>query len=267
MEPDSSEAGIAFSYPYPFNSNGLSGGNRKSQPPLPAISTSKRRPSSTLNGLFCTASFTDYDYLVKRAQKSSDRRGKDRIHVSVNQATLKVPTEVANFTRPPARDLLYGSKNMEDLARMLIDTSRFNEARLLCLDILHKEASSTLGVYHCLVKSCVELGLDEQALWGCKQYLTDHAQSVDAHCTFINTLISVKRFGDGVVACNEALKLFCDNEIILNLRGECYFALKDYRKAVRDFHKTIEITRSGCGRPSTSNRALKSWERCTNPFA
>jgi hypothetical protein len=277
VDEPSSSADIAFSCPFTphtdvssaFTNNSGKSNNGISRPAssgganLPSI---RKKPSRSPNNLFSTASFSDYDYIVKRSQKSLDRRRKDSINSisSPNNFTVSIS---APFDKPPERDLQYGSRNLEELSRILIDSGRFNEARLVCLDILHKEASSTIGVYHCLVKSCLALRLDEQAVWACRQFLSNHFSAMDSHCTYVNTLIATKRFEEGVRACNNALRLYPNNDILLNLRGECYFALKDYRKAVGDFHKTVEIARASCGRPATSHGTLRSWERCTNPFS
>lgn len=230
---------IAFCFPY----------IRISSPP------SRARSPTPKSDLFSPLALESYSYLSKRINKSKDRR---------NDAVLSDVVVSARYLPSPIfveKDLIFGTRNMERLAHILLSQGRLDEARKHFMEVIVREHSCDPSVYRGMIKCCLDLGLDNEAVWACVQFATDHSRLVAAHSTHIEVLMSLERYREAIEACNKALKTFPTNEVILNLRGRCYYERKEYRQAAGDFHKTIEINRAQRGQPTIKGTALPSWRK------
>lgn len=236
-----SEVGpIAFSFPYILDT--------KISPPPNRV----RSPAQKIE-LFSPLALDSYSYLSRRINKSLDRR---------NDAVLPEQFVSARYLPSPVaieKDLIFGTRNMERLAHIFLSQGKLEEARKHFLEVIVKEHTCNESVYHGMINCCLDLNLEDEAVWACVQFATDHHRLVSAHSTHIELLMSLGRYREAVAICNKALKIFPNNETILNLRGKCHYERKEYRQAAGDFHKTIEINRAQRGQSTINGTALQSW--------
>lgn len=82
-----------------------------------------------------------------------------------------------------------------------------------------------------------------------------------AHYELCKQLLLLEEIDAGIEACAEGLRRFPDSEILYSLRGQFEYERGNYKHAVADFHKSIEIARKLEGRPPDLEYSLKTWQR------
>lgn len=68
-------------------------------------------------------------------------------------------------------------------------------------------------------------------------------------------------FKQGISTCNEGIIRFPSCEALFSLRGKSYYEVGQYKKAIQDFQKSIELARWRCGDPACVESSLKPWKR------
>jgi tetratricopeptide (TPR) repeat protein len=66
---------------------------------------------------------------------------------------------------------------------------------------------------------------------------------------------------ESIRLCNAALKLFPNDQRLFSLRGKAYYDHGEFKLALRDFDRSLELSRLSCGEAANHGKAMKSWLR------
>lgn len=78
----------------------------------------------------------------------------------------------------------------------------------------------------------------------CLTELRQNPRNMDSYTVYTWSLFRLHRYRETAAACNEALKITADARIIETL-GEAYFYLNDYKEALRQMERYIDMAPTG----------------------
>jgi Tfp pilus assembly protein PilF len=89
------------------------------------------------------------------------------------------------------------------------------------------------------------------------------------HLGEANRLFQEKRVFETLDVLDKATRIFADSPEILNLRGSCYVEMRAFDKAIADFNKALQLSKSN---PSVEFNigevyfVTKEWQKCSDLF-
>lgn len=114
---------------------------------------------------------------------------------------------------------------------------------------------------------CIECLVDAEkldiAINVCKEYLREYPTLLAPYQALSWCHRTVENYDEAIKTCNIGLKIFPNESSLYSLRGKATYDKGQYKLALKDFSRSLELSRIGCGETPEKGKPFKIWLRDT----